>query len=194
MSRNVSRGYHPLPAYYRHCIDSLARIRLVIMGKDPYPSNPVGIPFCKETWKEQTKGNCSGLFVLQSLSIDIDKSKAKYGSPKELFVALAGRGVVFLNVSYHFIGKPISRNMHMAQLKGAAKVNDAYLKKARNIVLCGEARKCGWFGQVPENALSVVHPDIRNKNKSSRRKQWMEWWDKDAISTRFNLGLLEKEI
>lgn len=62
--------YHPLPPEYHEILKKKRNFSLIIMGKDPFPTDPIGIPFCKKTWDEQLGVVCSGRYVLESLGMD----------------------------------------------------------------------------------------------------------------------------
>lgn len=89
--------HFPLPKGYKKIISKVEKVLLAVVGKDPFPQSPVGIPFCKTTWEEMTGYGCSGFYVLKSLGINIDKAKKSF-SPETLFMELASLGIVFLNV------------------------------------------------------------------------------------------------
>jgi hypothetical protein len=71
---------------YKTIIDNTESFELAIMGKDPYPQDLIGIPFCKETWSDLRRDNCSGYYVLKSLGINFDKVEAYFDFPKDLFI------------------------------------------------------------------------------------------------------------
>lgn len=178
---------------YLRAISELDEIKLVIMGKDPFPTNPNGIPFCKPTWDEQLAANSSGFVVLNSLGVDRVDQK-KFTEPRELFLELANHGIVFLNVVYEYLGgnKLRMRNpQHLNWRELAFEINEPLLDQAENIVLCGEAEKNRWNGVVYPNAAEVVHPEIRNRISpvESTRQDWERNWSANSISDRFNLDL-----
>ncbi len=165
-------------------------IRLAIMGKDPYPTDATGIPFCKPTWDQQLYGNCSGRYVLLSLGFEEETIRAKYNAPINLFEDLLGHGIVFLNASYEYIGNTISKKRHLPYLQESYKHNKPVLDSASVILCCGEAKKIRWV--VPatdERFLTVIHPDVRNK----RSDRWKEWWDKDALYDKLQLSIPFRE-
>jgi len=62
--------YYPLPAKY---IEKMYEVcpELVIVGKDPYPSAAMGIPFCKPSWTMMANQTISGFHVLNSLALTL---------------------------------------------------------------------------------------------------------------------------
>lgn len=165
-----------------------APLRLAIVGKDPFPTAPTGIPFCKETWQEQTSASCSGGVLLQSLGVKIGKADDRRASPKLEFISLLESGVVVLNASYEHVGRPI-RKCDIDVIRRGFEVNRALLDKDIDILLCGEAKKCRWLDEFDQaRAIDVVHPDIRNRHSrhESVSRSWRCWWRPDAIKSWLN--------
>jgi len=128
---------------YQKIINNVTSINIVIMGKDPYPNESVGIPFCKPTWDSMLADSCSGRHVLNSLSIDLlsyekDSLVEIYKTPIDLFIELVDKGIVFLNLSSDFIGGPIRKKNHKKQLKKTLSINAPILEKSDHIICCGE--------------------------------------------------------
>ena len=185
--------YHPLPDCYLNILENKNTLVLTIMGKDPYPSEPMGIPFCKSTWDSMCNSNASGLNILLSLGADIAAIKQIYATPKDYFCELAiNHGIAFLNLSYYFLGKSnCSKRKHQNELKSAEKTNGVILEKSERIIFCGEAEKHRWYGKSHNNGYEIVHPDNRCKNSQypNIRKNWEEWWSQNAISEKFDLKI-----
>ena len=175
-------------------------LQLVVVGKDPYPRSAVEIPFCKESLTELYVHNCSGGVVLNSLGYSKASAQKLYGGDSlSLFLALRESGVVFLNAIYRDtkdaetsrdIGKKILKARDIDALKRAYEQNEDVLVRAKNVILCGEAKKLvRWLPGVPLSAEGghvhcVVHPDVRNK----WRDEWIAWWAPDAVRIRFGLN------
>lgn len=119
-----------------------------------------------------------------------------------LFLALRESGVVFLNALYRDpkcvetsgdIGEKILKARDTDALKRAYEQNKDVLVRAKDVVLCGEAKKIvRWLPGVPLSAEDgrvhcVVHPDVRN----ARRDEWVAWWGPGALRTRFSLKLAD---
>jgi hypothetical protein len=141
-------------------------IKLAIVGKDPFPTNPVYIPFCKPSWKEQARD--SGRYVLESLGFEHEFLKKlasaknykvlclrdQFKDPISLFESLLLLGIVFLN--YFFV-----------------KIN-------------GEVKKDPWVIESLKTGLNryeAVRPDVRNRISRYQvvKIDWHRWWTKDAI-------------
>jgi hypothetical protein len=166
-------------------------IQLAIVGKDPFPKRPTAIPFCKSNWDEQLKKECSGRHVLGSLGIDIEDARKRYDVPEDLFKALRKVGIVFLNASYQFIEGSKLRRIHLEQLRRAHEVNLPFLKKAKTVILCGEAKRLRWLPGMKEMGIAVIHPDERNRlsRYEQVKEKWEEFWSPTAISRRFQVLL-----
>ena len=179
-------NYYPLPNDYIKALKIQKSYKLAIVGKDPYPTDPIGIPFCKPDWKSMCDGRCSGLVVLKSLGIDVEKAKNQ-ASPRALFIYLVRKGIIFLNLSYHFLNGPVKRH-HLKILEEAYGINHAYFLKSEEIIFCGEAKKIQWVGEsypnshfVLHHSHFVLHPDMRNKWRSP----YDEWWSENALKRKF---------
>ena len=160
------------------------------MGKDPYPTDATGIPFCKPSWDQQLAENCSGRYVLNSLGCEEEVIREKYKYPNCLFEDLLGCGIVFLNVSYQYIGAKLSREKHLHYLQESYKYNRAVLESASIVLCCGEAKNIRWvMPKTDERFHFIIHPDIRNKVNPGRNVRWKEWWDKDVLYDKFLLSM-----
>lgn len=178
------------PSYLNHIRDQ-NQIRLIIMGKDPYPTNANGVPFCKPTWTEQLDSSYSGYHIFRSLGIESKSLETSFDNPIDYFIFLSFRGIIFLNLSYSYIGGPIRRARHNAQLREGFNINRPFLETASNIILCGEAKKNRWNGHNYSNSIEVVHPDIRNRNSryQSIRENWLSNWSGNSIANRFDITI-----
>lgn len=176
-----------------HRIDRAGALELTIMGKDPYPGARTHIPFCKPDWAAMEEHTCSGLFVLQSLGIDLARTKARHSLPEDLFVWLVEEhGIAFLNLSYHFLGEVARKGKHQAELRAAELRNRTALGASKNVLLLGEAAKHRWYGVRPAHCLNVVHPDNRNRitRCTKTRQAWASWWAPHQLAARFNLKIV----
>ena len=172
---------------YRVAVDRYTDFQFCIMGKDPYPTDATGVPFCKPDWESMIKDNCSGYHVLNSLGVDlraysVEFLRTRYPRPLNLFIHLLGYGVVFTNLSQEFINGVIRKNRHQMQLRDGLQSNMAILEKSDTIILCGEAWKHRWYGQVDESFLNIPHPDIRNRNNPPTSTCWKTWWEKGQLA------------
>src|SRR5690554_3297471 len=168
---------------YQTLLNSLTDIKLVIVGKDPFPTDAIGIPFCKPNWAEQLKSNSSGFHVLNSLGVISEDIEKIHPHPIDCFYHLANNGIVFLNLSYEFIGGKLKKVEHIVQRQQAFEINRPIMEIAERIILCGEANKNRWNNFEHPNIVEVVHPDNRNRTsrfEDVRNKRDMNW-SRDAI-------------
>lgn len=165
-------------------------LQLAIIGKDPFPSDPTGIPFCKPSWEQQLAWNCSGLYVLRSLGLASIAIQTDYPTPALLFEFLRTKGIVFLNASYIPIDGKITQSRHILQLRAAYELNKNIIKSAKSVIYCGEASKIKWIAPINHTGSHcVVHPDVRNKNRRITSDRWHQWWDTNALVDRLGVAL-----
>jgi len=182
-------NHHPLPPDYLLALKNSSTIHLAIMGKDPYPTAPVGIPFCKPDWESQFDDKCSGGYVLNSLGLNPEMLVNEFNEPIDLFMFLAQRGIVFLNLSYHYIGGPIRKMRHHDVLLNAKDINSPILDRSQRIILCGEAWKNKWYDSNRVSSIKVCHPDNRNRINPNRYEEWARWWSSNALKNMYTLSI-----
>ncbi|MDD4220522.1 MAG: hypothetical protein PHR10_10125 [Sphaerochaetaceae bacterium] len=176
---------YALPEDYLNILEGLDEIEKIIMGKDPYPEDPTGIPFCKNAWNAVFQNNCSGRYVLSALGYKRKEIlEGKYGCPADFFKYLAGKkGIVFLNMSYHYIGGSLRKKEHEGYIEEARATNMPIMEKAKSIFICGAAGKLPWIASTwialkGVKVINVVHPDVRNRSSKyqSVRDEWKKNW------------------
>lgn len=185
-------SYHPLPADYRAAIDVQTTILAVFVGKDPFPTAPVGLPFCKDTWAEQLKDNCSGKHLLQSIGVDVQRASQTYSTPKDLFIALARQGILMLNASYHFLGARDFQRVDVPLLEEANTVNLPVIGRAQRVFLLGQAKVLlpyvqRNFPEMKDKVVPLIHPDVQNRK--FKRAKWEEIWLPNVLKERLKLQL-----
>lgn len=166
----------------------LAKLQLALVGKDPFPTSPTQIPFCKSTWKEQLASNCSGRHVLASIGVILSDAESQHQTPAGLFEELREVGIVFLNASYSPIGGTITRSRHLPLLANAYVKNEPILRASKNVIYCGEAWKVRWVAPTESGEL-VVHPDVRNKYNARTKDRWTTYWGEKALFKKLGLTL-----
>lgn len=160
----------------------LKQVRLVIMGKDPYPKSATGIAFCKPDWPALMAENCSGRYVLQALGINLAvESASGQPPPHDLFRRLAQAGVVFLNASYsEDVGERFTKARKLRALRDAYHdLNKPIIHAAKTVIRCGEACRMDWALDGKEEKrqfCDVVHPDKRNSYNSYTKARWTQLW------------------
>jgi hypothetical protein len=180
---------HSLPDVYKEILVQKESFDLTIIGRDPYPSSPVGIPFCKESWGELLRDNCSGHHVLSSLGINLSAVKERYSTPPKLFEALASEGIAFLNASYHFLDSEKILKKHICYIEMATIVNKPIIEKSKACILCGQAKVIKKFIPLPEQAefFEVIHPDVQNRKFYI--DVWKKAWLPNTLKSTFDLKL-----
>ena len=164
-------------------------LKLAIVGKDPFPSCAIGIPFCKPTWEQQFAINCSGRYVLLSLGIDPATAQTAYAAPAHLFDYLRTLGIVFLNASYIHLDSKL-RKRHLCYMQHAYQINRLFLNNAQTVLYCGEASKIRWITPITrDGSYSVVHPDVRNKVHPHRSVCWLSWWGDGVLRDKLSLNI-----
>ncbi len=107
------------------------------LGKDPYATDPVGIPFCKLNWKSMNALGTSGSHVIRSLGFDLESERRRYPESINLFVEVIEHGVVFLHTSYYFHGENprITKQDHINFLNEAYQMNRLVLESSQLTLL-----------------------------------------------------------
>lgn len=185
--------HHPLPDDYLTILNDRAEFALTIVGKDPYRDEPTGIPFCKPNWEAMCDETTSGLHVLYSLGIDVERARQQFPSPRELFISLArDHGVAFLNLCYHYLDGDVRKVRHRAELLSANAINRPILARSNAVILCGQAKRIHWYGGRVARSIEATHPDVRNRisRHSTTRANWAKWWRPNALAGEFALGQL----
>lgn len=169
---------------------NLTPFKLAIVGRDPYPEDAIGIPFAKPSIL-QTASSLSGGKIFQSLGIDIHAWRGK--DVRTLFERLLKQRIVFLNVSYVFLGKgPLVKGKHGEFLHCANTANSAIINNTEQVVLCGEAAKgYKWVKGLATKAIlprkfhGAPHPSARVYNRNEA--EFQKYWTPGALVNMFSL-------
>jgi hypothetical protein len=155
-------------------LNKLKSIKFLFIGKDPYPNDANGIPFCKDLKIEMQKDNCSGRHLLMGFGINIDKDSR---DPENIFFELLSKhGIGFVNASYYYIGKDklSKEEIQFSELKNSK----LFAKAAIIISTIGSQKLINKYVNPIKNAISVYHPDVRNRNNPKTNKKWMIYYSK----------------
>lgn len=163
-------------------------IKLLFIGKDPYPTNPNGIPFCKPTIKELKDGRCSGRYLLNGLGINIDNYSDTDNSTEIFYDLLDKKEIGFLNASY---SPPPNKKLSEEQRNNFKNKNENIIKKA-NCVVTSIGAKDLLRQYLSHNELDkieiVCHPDIRNRNNKIHKEMYnLIWETENGLLNKFNL-------
>jgi uracil DNA glycosylase len=175
---------YPLDPEYLQKINSIDSFKLAIVGRDPYPTEPINIHFIKHTWNG-LDCNSAGRYVVRSLCGTI--SEIKYGYPLCFAFYLLDCGVVLLNSSYHYLNKETIRNKrHKIFIDDAYSVNKIIFKKSKIILLCGDATSmlalvCPQLDS--KIFIPVIHPTPQSKGRGDDIA-WTLCANKDVASSR----------
>jgi len=165
-------------------------IKLVIMGKDPYPNNSCYIPFCKPNWAAQLSERYCGVSVLRSIGVDVEKASSRFILPIDLFLSLRTQGIVFLNLSNQYVGRKITKKRDIQSIYNSYEDSKTVLKFAEHVILCGEALKLKWVHSLDYSRYHLaIHPDPRNRNNPKRKTEWSAWWSRNIISDKYNIHI-----
>lgn len=177
---------------YHQAIDRQSSLRLVLVGKNPYPNGATGIPFIKSEWPDMKLRSCSGRHVLESLTgMSIDDLHSKYFLPRDLAMRLLTEaGIVLLNASY-FQGPWRAQYIKMSWDDSNREIIVSAAGRGAQVLLCGQAgviepwvKKEGlWPGHAP-------HPSLQSRASLSRfryEEQWHSCWDRGALKEAFRL-------
>jgi hypothetical protein len=166
---------------------SLPCIRLAIMGIDPYPTRPTGIAFCRRTWKEMLSRASAGLFVLESLGVDVyevSDETGSYRTPRDYFIYLAEEhGIVFINASNHFARARLNKDTE-AYFMEAGLCNLLIIEQAQVTLLCGDIPQ-KLYGAA-DKTVACLHP---SQNWPEFRRHWLETWAPNRLKKQFRLDL-----
>lgn len=169
-------------------VNNNAEILLAIVGKDPYPENSIGVPFMKDNMS--TEGVCkSGFPILRALGIQ--KFPSIERDTKILYNLLAKNGIVFLNVSYKFLGTSgrLKKKDSITCLKCAHSINKLILEKTKNIILCGLAQKGIRWGASCSSKQNICEKFPNSKiykpflPSATQRNdgKWRNYWGRQGI-------------
>ena len=172
--------------YYAQAM-SLDRIKYLIIGQDPYTTNPNGVAFCKNFLYDFRKDNCSGRIVFQSLGIGLDvidklKADGEINNPKDLFLRVLQRaGICFTNISNQQTAMLSDQQKDKAVLEAKA-LNLRLINKAEHIILLGKTTTNDLFqkhypGVVPDRVL--IHPSL--KARVNNEKEWDDVWTTNKL-------------
>ena len=181
---NIRRKYpmYSLDSDYVEKARNLSDIKLVILGKDPYPSGASNIPFVKDTWADLTKDS-AGYNVFRSLGGE--SVQTEYESPKKFVFHLLSRNIVLLNCSYNYLEKEtVSQKNHAFFINTAFDNNLSILERAKRVLMCGGAEKMLSMVAVYDEGIfeKVPHPSGQSRNGAEDKSAWNKVWSINALN------------
>lgn len=183
---------------YLEKANSMTGFKAAIVGQDPYPHKPSGIPFCKltfdELFRKEVEGKskrCCGQDLLCSLGLSENIVRERFNAPTAVFYYLLEHGIVVLNVSYQLLDAPFVKDQTTADFRAKmfavndGKIREAYaynrpiIEKAEKIFLLGKFKTALIFEKYYEglNEMEIlVHPSRYNAT-GKEKEEWKEVWE-----------------
>lgn len=165
---------------------------MVVVGKNPYPQGATGIPFIKPCWEEMRDTNCSGRYVLESLTgLTIEEIEKLSPSPREFaFQLLEQAGVVLLNAAYSK-GPWRAKYRRESWENSNHKVIAHAANKGAQVLLCGQARVIeSWVKKENLWPSCAPHPSLQSRASLTRTKSediWDSCWTRGSLKEAFDL-------
>lgn len=170
---------------YLDACEKKMNIKLCIVGRDPYPNNAIGIPFCKSSWSELKDKRIAGYHIIKSFFGDFNFNNPLHETPRETFMELIDFGVVFLNASYAFLNKEyLNKNKHNNFVRESFKINKRIMEKSKIIFLTGDAfEMIKWVSSdYIDKKYKVPHPSLQGRNAMKDKDEWLTYWEKGKLS------------
>ncbi len=169
--------------YYKKAME-IDKIKVMIVGQDPYPTNSNGVAFCKDSYYELFQPDCSGGIVLNSMGISKERAREiSRKNPKNLFYDLLDNfGICFINV-FHKLYDSLSIEDVRSAAEEARLVNLPLLEKSENIILLGKGKTKSTFERYyPEISYNhvLIHPSP--KARTGNEAEWSETWESQKLS------------
>lgn len=180
---------------YLEKANSMTSFKAAIVGQDPYPSNPSGIPFCKRTFNElferTENSRCCGQDVLFSLGFREEVVRRRFEKPTDVFYDLLEKGMVVLNISYELLDAPYVKDqttedfrkkmfaVNKDKIDQAHTYNQPILEKAEKIFLLGDFRTAPIFENYYAGLSAtevLIHPSGNNL-KGNTKEKWKATWE-----------------
>ena len=171
-------------AYLKEAL-SVSTVRLVILGRDPYPNGAEHIPFVKVSWDDLKQGS-AGYNLFSSLFGCIPKND--YATPSDCAFALLQFGIVLLNASYHYLEKEtISQKRHLGCIDKAFGINLSILERSKLILACGDAHQMlDMVATFDHVVVKVPHPTTQSRNSPNTDKElWDSYWCPHMLNKQF---------
>ncbi len=162
---------------YLQEVSKIQKLKLAIVGQDPYPSGSNGIAFCKNTFEEFFHPSCCGKEVLYSLGFDRTFIQSHFNNPIDLFFYLLEEGICFLNISSVLLKDNTEQSLNEDK-----NYNEQFLSKSKKIVILGLGQATKLFNENYNGYHCVdylIHPSGLAKKKYN--KKWEEVWTKQYL-------------
>lgn len=162
----------------------LGKIKLVVIGLDPFPTMATKIPFCKENWSDLKQD--TGYRVFSSI-LDEGVLVGMSGTPKLKAIELAKQGIIFLNSSYLLLRtlKGLAREQAKSD---AFNFNKHFIENtpAGAVICMGKAYTfTGKYMSDKSVLTKVFHAAAYPIHRSNRL--WKNYWVVGELKRKFNL-------
>jgi predicted ATPase len=176
---------------YLKAVEKVEKLKLVLVGQDPYPKGANGIAFCKNTFDELFDPFCCGKEVLYSLGLSKEAVEGKYENPVALFYDLLAQGIAFVNISSVLLVHATEKSLSEDKV-----YNENFLSKTERIVVLGKTKTRQIFDQYyPKRTISetLIHPS--GLAKKSDPTEWLNTWRNPYLEKTYlpNLQIKLKE-
>lgn len=159
------------------------KIKAVLVGRDPYDGEALGIPFSVKEWVDlpgSRKGN-SGRYLLESLT---DKSRndlaEEHDNPTRCIEdCLLPQGIILLNSSYEFLK---DCKFKKKARDNAYQFNKLFYAHCDNIFILGKKTQESQRARNRQGKFSFIEiPHPCCQAKSSKKDEWEHYWSKGAL-------------
>ncbi|MCH7333858.1 hypothetical protein [Acinetobacter modestus] len=159
-------------------------IKLLIIGLDPFPNDPIGIHFCKNSWAKMKNG--SGYIVFNSI-LDLETHIELNDSPKDLVINLAREGVILLNSSYRLLKNLKGEAKENAKKEGF-EFNKLFIDKVidQHVICLGKGYTfTKKYLKNNSKLIKVYHPATYHFKRGN--PLWKDYWNKGCLKSKFDL-------
>ena len=145
----------------------------LILGNKPYPTDAMGIAFCKDSWEKLMNKSCSGYHLLNALGVELEIAKHKCDSPFRLFCKMIELGIFFWN---------------KADIDGLFSLG--VTEKSLKVIVCGpNAAVCysnPQFLKLCDNVPFYVprHPSPQKASSNDENDIWRKFWGEKGLLTK----------
>ena len=179
------------PKYFDSLLAHKEKLNIIFVGRDPYPNDSMGIPFCKNEINKLRKTNCSGRYLLRGFGVDImEKKYDDFQNTEDMFFSLLmDKGIGLVNASYF----PISKKAEKYQIKLSSYLNNLLFSlEGPKVIMTKSAEVLFKMKEKPlesgyklletpsiqmpiKDTWSIVcHPDFRNSRREDHKTFWQE--------------------
>lgn len=172
---------HEPDAEYINRVMSLDRIRLAIVGQDPYPNGATSIPFVKTEWGQLSVVSAGHNVFRSALGAD---QMRQCKDPRAAAFMLLDEGIVLLNASYFYLEERSKKCIILPFLRKSLDINLPVLQRSEYTLLCGD-KTAEFMQRVIEfdqgSFEAIPHPCKQSRNARRNKEEWDGWWEDGRI-------------